>query len=164
MRPKRRRLALVVSAMACLGLAVALVLSAFRDNLVFFYSPSDLAEKHPAVGRLMRIGGLVEEGSVLNAEGGKRIEFKVTDGAHELSVVYVGVPPGLFREGQGVVAEGRLGRDGVFQAASILAKHDERYMPPEVAEALKKSGHWRGDPAASAPAEPAFTPVVGGKP
>jgi cytochrome c-type biogenesis protein CcmE len=156
MTRKRRRLILVLAGMASLSVAAFLVLNAFDDNLVFFYSPSDLAAKQPKAGRVMRIGGLVEEQSVVKTEGGKRIEFKVTDGAHDLPVVYLGVPPSLFREGQGVVAEGRLDPDGTFQASTILAKHDERYMPPEVAEALKKSGQWRGDPAAAAAVTPAL--------
>ncbi len=155
MTRKQRRLILVLSGMASLGVAAFLVLNAFNDNLVFFYSPSDLAAKHPPAGRTMRIGGLVEDKSVVKSDGGKEITFKVTDGARDLPVVYVGVPPSLFREGQGVVAEGKLDGDGVFRAATILAKHDERYMPPEVAEALKKSGQWRGDPAAAAAALPA---------
>jgi cytochrome c-type biogenesis protein CcmE len=157
MTRKRRRLIMVVTGMASLGVAAFLTLNAFDENLVFFYSPSDLAAKHPTAGRMMRIGGLVEEQSVVKSEGGKRIEFKVTDGAHDLPVVYLGVPPSLFREGQGVVAEGRLDPAGVLQASTILAKHDERYMPPEVADALKRSGQWRGDPAASAPASPALS-------
>jgi cytochrome c-type biogenesis protein CcmE len=142
MTRKRRRLYLVTGGMAMLGLAAALVLTAFNDNLVFFYSPSDLKTK--TVGeRRVRIGGLVEEGSVARQGDGKTIVFKVTDGAATVPVTYSGTLPDLFREGQGVVAEGKLARDGVFQAATILAKHDEKYMPPEVAEALKKSGHWQ---------------------
>jgi cytochrome c-type biogenesis protein CcmE len=156
MTRKQKRLALVVGGMASLGVAAALVLSAFNDNLVFFYSPSDVAQKQPAAGRALRIGGLVEENSVTKLDGGKRIEFKVTDGAHDLAVSYVGVPPSLFREGQGVIAEGKLDASGMLRADSILAKHDERYMPPEVVEALKKSGQWREDAAASAPATPAL--------
>ena len=156
MTRKQKRLALVLGGMASLGVAAALVLSAFNDNLVFFYSPSDVAQKQPAAGRALRIGGLVEENSLTKLDGGKRIEFKVTDGAHDLAVSYVGVPPALFREGQGVIAEGKLDAAGMLRADSILAKHDERYMPPEVVEALKKSGQWREDAAASAPATPAL--------
>ena len=156
MTRKQKRLALVLGGMASLGVAVALVLSAFNDNLVFFYTPSDVAQKQPAAGRALRIGGLVEENSLTKLDGGKRIEFKVTDGAHDLAVSYVGVPPALFREGQGVIAEGKLDGSGMLRADSILAKHDERYMPPEVVEALKKSGQWREDAAASAPATPAL--------
>jgi cytochrome c-type biogenesis protein CcmE len=155
MTRKQKRLALVAGGMASLGVASALVLSAFSDNLVFFYSPSDVAQKHPSAGRALRIGGLVEKDSVTKLDGGKRIEFKVTDGAHDLLVSYVGVPPALFREDQGVVAEGKLDASGTLQASSILAKHDERYMPPEVVEELKKTGRWQENPAASAPASPA---------
>ena len=155
MTRKQKRLALVVGGMASLGVAAALVLTAFNDNLVFFYSPSDIAQKHPAAGRPLRIGGLVEKDSVAKFDGGKRIEFKVTDGAHDLLVSYTGVPPALFREDQGVVTEGKLDASGVLQASSILAKHDERYMPPEVVEELKKTARWQENPAASAPAAPA---------
>lgn len=156
MTRKRKRLALVLGGMASLGIGAALVLTTFSDNLVFFYSPSDIALKQPSPGRMLRIGGLVEEKTVVKLDGGTRIEFKVTDGAHDMSVSYLGVTPSLFREGQGVVAEGKLDEAGMFQASSILAKHDERYMPPEVVEALKKSGQWREDMAASAPASPAL--------
>jgi len=156
MTRKRKRLTLVLAGMASLGVAAALVLSSFSDNLVFFYSPSDIAQKPPAADRMLRIGGLVEENSVTKFDGGARIEFKVTDGAHDMPVSYTGVPPSLFREGQGVVAEGRLDAAGMFQAATILAKHDERYMPPEVVAALKRAGQWREDPAASASAAPAL--------
>jgi cytochrome c-type biogenesis protein CcmE len=156
MTRKQKRLAMVLGGMASLGVAAALVLSAFSDNLVFFYSPSDIAQKHPSAGRALRIGGLVEDHSVTKFDGGKRIEFKVTDGAHDLAVSYVGVPPALFGEGQGVIAEGKLDSSGMLRADSILAKHDERYMPPEVVDALKKSGRWQEDAAASAPATPAL--------
>jgi cytochrome c-type biogenesis protein CcmE len=160
MTRKRKRLLLVLGGMASLGIAAALVLTAFSDNLVFFYSPSDVLAKKPAAGRAMRIGGLVEEQSVVRSEGGARIAFKVTDGAHDLPVVYEGVLPSLFREGQGVVAEGRLDGSGTFEAATILAKHDERYMPKEVVDSLKASGQWRGDgPSASAAsAQPGLRP------
>ena len=143
MTRKRRRLLMLLGGMACLGVATALVLAAFRDNLVFFYSPSELALKPPASGRALRIGGLVETHSVERQDSGLRMIFKVTDGAHDVTVAYTGVPPALFREGQGVVAEGRLDAAGVFQASTILAKHDERYMPREVVDALKASGRWQ---------------------
>jgi cytochrome c-type biogenesis protein CcmE len=156
MTRKQKRLTMVLGGMASLGVGAALVLSTFSDNLVFFYSPSDVALKQPSVGRMLRIGGLVEDNSVEKFDGGARIEFKVTDGAHDMPVSYVGVPPALFREGQGVVAEGRLDDAGMFQAATILAKHDERYMPAEVVEALKKSGQWREDQAAASAASPAL--------
>jgi cytochrome c-type biogenesis protein CcmE len=143
MTRKRRRLYLVLAGMMSLGGAVALVLSAFNDNLVFFYSPTDLKTKSAPFERQLRIGGLVEEHSVARAANGKTIDFRVTDGNNTVSVIYTGTLPDLFREGQGVVAEGKLRRDGVFQANNVLAKHDEKYMPPEVAEALKKSGRWQ---------------------
>ena len=147
MTRKRRRLYLLGLFMLGLGTAVALTLSAFRDNLVFFYSPTDLVEKHVAAGRTVRIGGLVEPGSLdrKTEPGSKAVEvrFRVTDLSHEVSVVYRGIVPDLFREGQGVVANGKLGSDGVFHASELLAKHDEKYMPPEVADALKRSGHWQ---------------------
>jgi cytochrome c-type biogenesis protein CcmE len=153
MTPKRRRLLMVVGGLAFLGTAAALVLSAFDDSLVFFVSPSDLASKPRAPNRALRIGGLVEEGSVTHGAGG-RLDFKVTDGAHDVPVTFIGVPPDLFREGQGVVAEGKIGTDGAFHASTILAKHDERYMPAEGVQALKESGHWQENPAAVAAAKP----------
>jgi cytochrome c-type biogenesis protein CcmE len=141
MTPKRKRLWLVVGSLGVLGVAVALVLSALSDNLVFFYSPTQVAEKHPAPGRRLRIGGLVEQGSV--KKDGQEVRFTVTDLKQNLAVVYRGLLPDLFREGQGVVAEGSMGADGVFTAREVLAKHDEKYMPPEVAKALKDSGRWQ---------------------
>ena len=149
MTRKRRRLITLVAALAALGAATALVLAAFNDNLVFFYSPSALAAKNVAPTRRIRIGGLVETNSLVKHARGHAVAFRVTDGKTELRVVYDGILPDLFREGQGVVAEGRLGRDGVFIASSVLAKHDEKYMPPEVADALKKAGHWQEGSALS---------------
>jgi cytochrome c-type biogenesis protein CcmE len=143
MTRKRRRLYLVLGGVATLAVFSTLVLSAFSDNLVFFYSPSELRAKNVPSGRLVRIGGLVEMGSLLHEPDGKTIAFKVTDGAQDVAVDYGGVIPDLFREGQGVVVEGALARDGTFRADSVLAKHDENYMPPEVVDALKKSGHWQ---------------------
>ena len=116
-------------------------LAAFRENLVFFYSPTEVFEKGVAPEARIRIGGLVEEGSV--TRGGDVVTFRITDLSRDLPVTYRGALPDLFREGQGVVAEGKLGGDGVFVATQVLAKHDETYMPPEVAEALKKSGRWQ---------------------
>ena len=144
MRRKQRRLAFVVAGMVALGAAVALVLSAFEESLVFFYTPSDLAAKNIPEGRRMRIGGLVEEGSVERSGDGLTITFRITDLSAALPISYRGMLPDLFREGQGVVAEGFTAADGVFRADAILAKHDEYYMPAEVAEALKKSGLWQG--------------------
>jgi cytochrome c-type biogenesis protein CcmE len=139
--PKRKRLWLLVGSLGVLGVAAALVLSALDDNLVFFYSPTQVAEKHVAPDRHFRLGGLVEAGSV--KKNGQEVRFTVTDTHKTLPVVYRGLLPDLFREGQGVVAEGSLGADGVFTAREVLAKHDENYMPPEVAKALKEAGQWR---------------------
>ncbi len=144
MKRKHRRLAFVVTGMVLLGAAAALVLSAFEENLVFFYSPSDLAAKSIPDGRRFRVGGLVEEGSVKRLADGLTVEFVVTDLVEAVPVSYRGPLPDLFREGQGVIAEGVLTASGVFRADGVLAKHDENYMPPEVAEALKKSGKWKG--------------------
>jgi cytochrome c-type biogenesis protein CcmE len=151
MTRKRRRLYAVLAGMATLGLASFLVLSAFSDNLVFFYSPSDLKTKHVPFERQLRIGGLVEEHSVTRAADGKTVAFRVTDGSTAVGVSFVGGLPDLFREGQGVVAEGVLRRDGSFLASNVLAKHDEKYMPPEVADALKRSGHWQEGAGSAAP-------------
>ncbi len=148
MTRKQRRFTLVAAALAVLGLAVGLVLVALRDNIVFFYGPSELAEKAPKPGARLRIGGLVKEGS-LRREPGQTVHFVVTDTKAEVAATYTGLLPDLFREGQGVVAEGTLGKDGVFHAESVLAKHDERYMPRDVADALKKQGLWQENPKPS---------------
>jgi cytochrome c-type biogenesis protein CcmE len=152
MTRKRRRLAILLVGLALLGGATAMVLAAFRDNLVFFHSPSELAANPALAAGRMRIGGLVETQSVVRQDG-SRVAFRVTDGKTDIDVSYDGILPDLFREGQGVVAEGRI-KDGVFVAGTILAKHDEKYMPPEVAAALKKSGHWQEGGDASALAGP----------
>ena len=141
MTPKRRRLWLLVGSLGVLGVAAALVLTALNDKLVFFYSPTQVAEKKIAPERHFRLGGLVEAGSL--QKNGQEIRFTVTDTHKTLAVVYRGLLPDLFREGQGVVAEGTLGSDGVFTAREVLAKHDENYMPPEVAKAIKEAGQWR---------------------
>jgi cytochrome c-type biogenesis protein CcmE len=143
MTRKRRRLTLLGLALLGLGTATALTLTAFQDSLMFFYSPTDLETREPAPGQRFRLGGLVAEGSVAPIGGGAGVAFTVTDTAHQVPVVYAGIVPDLFREGQGVVAEGRLQPDGVFVADEVLARHDENYMPPEVAEALRASGEWR---------------------
>jgi cytochrome c-type biogenesis protein CcmE len=145
MTRKRRRLYTVLAGMVVLGAAAALVLSAFEDNLVFFYSPSELPGKDIAPGQTLRIGGLVEEGSVERLDDGLTVAFTVTDLVATVPVRFTGVLPDLFGEGQGVVAEGTLGAGGVFVARTVLAKHDETYMPREVADALKKSGRWQED-------------------
>jgi cytochrome c-type biogenesis protein CcmE len=141
MKRKHKRLTFVVLAMALLGAAAALMLSAFRDNIVFFYSPTELIEKKIADGRRIRVGGLVEEGSV-EKQPGAIVVFRLTDLNERIPVRYKGLLPDLFREGQGIVAEGRM-EGGEFRADEVLAKHDETYMPPEVADALKKSGNWQ---------------------
>jgi len=143
MTRKKRRLYFVILGLLAVGTAAALVLSALRQDIVFFFSPTEIMEaKVPTEGRRIRLGGLVEQGSVVKE--GATVRFKVTDGANALPVVYEGLLPDLFREGQGVVTEGRMGQ-GVFVASEVLAKHDENYMPKEVAESLKKSGHWQGE-------------------
>jgi cytochrome c-type biogenesis protein CcmE len=143
MTPKRKRLWLVLGSVAALGCAATLVLTALSDNIVFFYSPTQMVEKQIPPERRFRMGGLVEAGSVTKSPDGQVTRFKVTDTNKTVDVVYRGLLPDLFREGQGVVAEGSLGSDGVFAAREILAKHDENYMPPEVAKALKDSGQWK---------------------
>lgn len=142
MTRKRRRSVLIAACLGVLGVAVALVLVALEESVVFFYSPSDVAEKQIAPGERLRLGGLVEQDSLVRGEG-TSVRFAVTDTARSIAVTYTGVLPDLFREGQGVVAEGRMGKNGVFIADSVLAKHDENYMPPEVAEALKEKGVWQ---------------------
>ncbi|MFC4271992.1 cytochrome c maturation protein CcmE [Sneathiella chungangensis] len=141
MTRKKRRLYFVLSGMCVLAIAAALVLTSFEDSLVFFRSPSDLVEKPMPAGRNFRLGGLVEEGSV--EKDGVVTRFRVTDLNESVPVTFEGLLPDLFREGQGVVTEGAFTDDGVFVASNVLAKHDENYMPPEVAEALKKSGQWK---------------------
>ena len=145
MTRKQRRLSFVLAGMVALGLGASLVLMAFQDNLVFFYSPSDVLAKGVAENRRIRLGGLVEKASVRKEPDGVTTMFRVTDTQNTLPVRYRGLLPDLFREGQGVVTEGSFGPDGVFTATSVLAKHDENYMPKEVAEALKKQGHWQGE-------------------
>ena len=159
MTRKRRRLLGLTLGLGMLGAATAMVLAAFNDNLVFFYSPSDLAAKASSPGRRIRIGGLVETQSLRREADGRSVDFRVTDGKTDVVVVYDGALPDLFREGQGVVAEGRLRGDGVFVATSVLAKHDEKYMPPEVADALKKAGRWQEGGALPAD-KPAAVPAT----
>jgi cytochrome c-type biogenesis protein CcmE len=144
MTRKQRRGVLIGTCVTVLAVAVGLVLFAMRDSIVFFYSPSEVAEMAIAPGQRFRLGGLVETGSVVRGEGTK-IRFVITDQAKTLPVTFTGVLPDLFREGQGVVAEGVLEPDGVFHADNVLAKHDENYMPPEVAKKLKAQGMWRGN-------------------
>lgn len=151
MTRKRRRLWIVLGCGVGLGAASALTLSAFSSNLVFFVAPSEVATMAPAPGHTFRLGGLVQEGSLRHAmiDGKPAARFRVTDRKGSVAVSYVGILPDLFREGQGVVALGEFAPDGTFHAAEVLAKHDETYMPKDVADALKKSGRW--DPAAGPP-------------
>jgi len=144
MTRKQRRLSVIALAAGMLTLATILVLVAFEDTIVFFHSPSDVVEKKITPGTRFRLGGLVDKGSVVRGQG-KQVAFTVTDLKSKLKVTYDGVLPDLFREGQGVVAEGVLGATGIFAADTVLAKHDETYMPPEVAAALKKQGMWKPD-------------------
>jgi len=142
MTRKQRRLILIGASLGVLAVAGALVLSALRDSIVFFNSPTDLAEKRIAPGTRMRIGGLVKPGSIERGDN-LQVRFAVTDGKADIAVHYQGIVPDLFRDGLGVVAEGKLEPGGVFAADAVLAKHDERYMPREVVDALKKSGRWQ---------------------
>ena len=145
MKPRHKRLAAIAVGLVALGTVTALVLTAFEKNLVFFFTPSQVAANEAPQGRTFRIGGMVEKGSVKRE--GVEVRFVVTDTAKTIPVVYRGALPDLFREGKGVVAQGQLGPDGLFRASEVLAKHDENYMPPEVADAIKRSGQWK-DPAA----------------
>ena len=153
MRRRTKRLVLVSGALGVSGMAAGLTLFALRDSVVFFYGPTEFAEKAPALGTRLRIGGLVERGSLLRV-GDATVRFAVTDNSRDVRVSYTGILPDLFREGQGVVAEGVVTGPNQFAADSVLAKHDETYMPREVADALKKSGRWQpdGETASAAPA------------
>lgn len=142
MTRKQRRLTLIGGALAVLAIAAALVLNALRDSIVFFTTPGSIAEKHIAPGQRFRLGGLVENGSLVRGENLK-VKFQVTDGKATVPVAFQGILPDLFREGQGVISEGSLDADGVFKADTVLAKHDETYMPKAVADELKKEGHWK---------------------
>ncbi len=142
MTRKQRRTAFILTGLVILGIAAALVLTALRDTIVFFYTPTEVVEKKVSPGVRFRLGGLVAEGSVIRNEG-SRVRFKVTDTERTLDVAYTGILPDLFREGQGVVTEGKLTADGHFEADTVLAKHDENYMPKEVADALKEKGVWK---------------------
>jgi cytochrome c-type biogenesis protein CcmE len=144
MTRKQRRIVLIGSGLGVLLVAVLLVLSALKDSIVFFNTPTDIAEKHVAPGSRIRLGGLVATGSVTRGDA-LSVRFEVTDGNRTIPVTFQGILPDLFREGQGVVAEGSLDGSGVFKADNVLAKHDERYMPKDVADALKKQGHWKDE-------------------
>jgi cytochrome c-type biogenesis protein CcmE len=141
MKPRTRRGLAIAAGLATLGVAAMLVLNAFQSNLVFFFSPSQIAANEAPRDRAFRIGGLVEEGSIRRDGQSLTVNFVVTDMAQRVPVSYTGLLPDLFKEGKGVVAQGKLGSDGVFRAEQVLAKHDENYMPPEAAEALEKARH-----------------------
>ena len=160
MKPRQRRLAAVLGGLALLGLAAALVLNAFQSNLVFFFSPTQVAAKQAPLGKTFRLGGMVRDGSLKRRADGLTVDFVVTDAAKDIPVTYTGILPDLFKEGKGVVTQGRLGPDGVFRATEVLAKHDENYMPPEAADALKQA-HNEG--AAKLRAERASKSLVTGK-
>ena len=138
MKPRHKRLAVIGGILGAVAVAAGLVLNAFQSNLVFFFSPSQVMAKEAPAGRTFRLGGLVKEGSVKRS--GTEVQFAVTDTAQTVPVRYTGILPDLFKEGKGVVAQGQVGADGVFVAREVLAKHDENYMPPEAAEALKRAG------------------------
>jgi cytochrome c-type biogenesis protein CcmE len=150
MTRKQRRLTLIGAAGAVLLVAVGIILYALNDKIVFFRSPAEVAQLNMQPGSRFRLGGLVENASVQKSEG-QKVAFRVTDGTRAMTVRYVGILPDLFKEGQGIVAEGVLQPDGSFSADTVLAKHDENYMPRDVADALKKQGHWQGDAKAEAP-------------
>lgn len=141
MKPRHKRAAIIGGGLAALGVVVALVLNAFQSNLVFFFSPSQIAANEAPRDRAFRVGGMVEEGSLKRSADGLTVHFVVTDTAKTIPVAYKGILPDLFQEGKGVVAQGRLGADGVFHADQVLAKHDENYMPPEAAEAIERAQH-----------------------
>ena len=153
MTRKQRRLVLIGAGLGVLALSAALVLTALKDSIVFFNSPTDIVEKRIAPGTRIRLGGLVKEGSLVRGDN-LAVRFEVTDGAKSIPVVHQGILPDLFREGQGVITEGALEPGGTFKADTILAKHDEKYMPKEVADALKKTGHWKDETAKKTSAAP----------
>ena len=139
MKPRHKRIAIIITGLATLGVAAALVLNAFQSNLVFFFSPSQVVANEAPRGKPFRIGGMVEAGSLKRENDGLTVRFRVTDTAQTIPVVYTGILPDLFKEGKGVVAQGRLGSGGVFEASEVLAKHDENYMPPDAAHAIEQA-------------------------
>ncbi len=164
MKPKRKRLYIVLIALLCFGGATALVLAALDDSLAFFYAPAEIAANPPGPEQAVRLGGLVEVGSV--ERSGETVRFQITDNVDSIPVTYTGVLPDLFREGQGVVVEGKLGQGGLFTAHTVLAKHDENYMPKEVADAIKAAGEWRpeaGQDAAQAAGQAAVSTTGAGQ-
>src|ERR1044071_6375486 len=143
MKRRHKRIGIIVVGLAGLGFAAFLVANAFRQNLVFFFSPTQVAAKEAPIDRTFRIGGLVQEGTLKREPDGLTVRFTVTDTAASIPVVYKGILPDLFKEGRGCVAQGKLGPDGVFQADQVLAKHDENYMPPEAGQAIDKAKYAR---------------------
>jgi cytochrome c-type biogenesis protein CcmE len=141
MKRRHKRIAFIVIALASLSIAAYLVASAFRNNLVFFFSPTQVAAKEAPIDRTFRVGGLVQEGTLKRDPDGLTVRFTVTDTAESIPVIYKGILPDLFKEGRGCVAQGKLSADGVFQAEQVLAKHDENYMPPEAGQAIDKAKH-----------------------
>ena len=139
MKPRHKKLAIIASSVTALGVASVLVLNAFQSNLVFFFSPSQVAAKEAPIGKSFRIGGLVEEGSVKREGNSTTVNFAVTDTIKTIPVVYTGILPDLFREGKGVVAQGKISSNGIFEAEEVLAKHDENYMPPEAKHAIDQA-------------------------
>ena len=162
MKPRHKRAAIVLGVLSAVGAAVALVLNAFNSNLVFFYTPTQIAAKQAPQGRTFRVGGLVEAGSV--KRDGVSVNFVVTDTLQAVPVRYEGVLPDLFKEGKGVVAQGQLGADGLFTAREVLAKHDENYMPPEAADALQQAEKMRNKMGNTLSPSPATGAVAGVKP
>lgn len=142
MTPRYRRLTAVILVLIGVGIAVALALKAFNKNILYYYTPSQVAAGEAKAGQMFRMGGLVATGSVQRTPGSMTVSFVLTDMQHSVPIVYTGILPDLFREGQGIVVHGSIAADGQFTADEVLAKHDEKYMPPEVAAALKKQGHW----------------------
>ena len=162
MKSRHKRFALIAAGIAALAISATLVLNAFRSNLVFFFTPSEIVANEAPVGRSFRVGGMVVDGSVKRQADGVSVQFLVTDTAQSIPVVYSGILPDLFREGKGVVAQGKLGADGVFKAEQVLAKHDENYMPPEAAEAVERANKAMRDAhsksaAGGAPAQGAYS-------
>ena len=139
MKPRHKRIAMIATGLAALGAASALVLSAFQSNMVFFFSPSQVLANEAPRSKVFRIGGMVEQASLKRGSDGLTVRFRVTDTVQTIDVVYTGILPDLFKEGKGVVAQGRLGNDGVFQATEVLAKHDENYMPPDAKHAIEQA-------------------------
>ena len=146
MKPRHKRMIWIASGIAALAVAVGLVLNAFQSNLVFFFTPTQIPNGEAPTGKTFRVGGLVETGSVKREGDGTTVVFRVTDNAKTIQVAYKGILPDLFKEGRGIVAQGQVQTDGSFRASEVLAKHDENYMPPEAAEALKRAGHPVGAP------------------